>query len=71
MSNALKQIAYSMIGTLLVGAMVACVLVDWADRKVDQVSRMVDQKIDNITNAPARAATNAWEAVKQAADDIF
>lgn len=69
--NAMRQITYSLIGTLLGAAIVGYYASAWVDIKIREVSHLVDQKIDNVVNAPARAATNTWEAVRQAASEIW
>lgn len=71
MTNAMKQITFSLIGTLLGLGIAAAFAADWVDYKINEVSRMVDHKINHITTAPARAATNAWEAMKQAASGMW
>lgn len=71
MGNAVKQIAYSLIGTLLAVGIAGMVAADWVDYKIREVSILADEKIAKVTNAPARAAANTWEAVKQAASDLW
>ena len=71
MGKILKQITYSLIGTLLGIGLVAGIAAEWADQKINQVSRMLDQKIQHVEAAPARAANNAWQSIKQAASDLW
>jgi len=71
MNNAFKQITCSLIGTLLAVGIAGMVAADWVDYKIREVSYMVDQKIDDVANAPARAASNTWEAIKHAASDVW
>ncbi|MEZ6128906.1 MAG: hypothetical protein R3C59_09505 [Planctomycetaceae bacterium] len=71
MANALKLITCNLIGTLLAIAIAGVVIEDWVDHKINEVSVMVDYKINNVLTTPARAATNAWESLKQAAGEIF
>ena len=71
MANALKLITCSLIGTLLAIAIAGVVIEDWVDHKINEVSTMVDYKINNILTTPSRAATTAWESLKQAASDLW
>ncbi|APZ94535.1 hypothetical protein [Fuerstiella marisgermanici] len=71
MGNAMKHITCSLIGTLLAVGIAGMVAADWVDYKINEVSVMIDQKIADVANAPARAAANTWEAVKEAASDIW
>lgn len=56
MANALKLITCSLIGTLLAIAITGVVIEDWVDHKINEVSVMVDYKINNVLTTPARAA---------------
>jgi hypothetical protein len=71
MNDAIKQITYTFIGTLMGMSVAGLVAAEWVDQKVNHVSRMFDQKVADVVNAPARAATSVWEAAKQAASDIL
>ncbi|GAB5440088.1 MAG: hypothetical protein Fues2KO_04370 [Fuerstiella sp.] len=71
MDNAIKQITCAMIGTLMGMAIAGYVAAEWVDDKVEDVSQMIDQKIADVANAPARAASNAWEGVKNAAFSVW
>ena len=71
MVQAIKQITYSLIGTLLGVGIAGIVAADWINYKIREVSIIADQKIAEITNAPARAAANTWDAVKEAASDLW
>ena len=71
MGNVIRQIMCSLLGTLLGMGIAGVIAADWVDYKIAEVSRMVDVKIADVANTPARAATGMWEAMKQAASDVW